>query len=478
MKKITLLVALFFFALQGNAQIANGSVAPNFTATDINGNVWTLSDILASGKTVIMDISATWCGPCWGYHNNHTLEDVYTAYGPDGSDEVVVLFIEGDGTTNGDDLLGLTAESQGNWVEGSPYPIIDSATIANLYQITYFPTIFRICPDGIVNEISTGGISTIRSGINGNCGTLTGVQNHVHALENVNGFCTANGAPVAKLKNYGENSLTAANIDLLENGTVVSSKDYVGTIARFATKSISFDEVALTPGADYTFKINSVSGGSLFSTTHDTADMGIYVAAPIENDVTVKVYTDNYPTEITWKIKNSANVVVASGGPYVGSANGGGADANTTKIHNITLPDNDCYSVQLSDAFGDGWGLGNTTHGMEFFVNDASVFFISGDDFSNTLTRTGVLTNVEALGVGENQIKKFGVYPNPTNGIFQINTESPVKLTVVDMLGKTIYQSENITSESLIDLSGFQKGVYLAKIVSENGLSTEKVILK
>src|SRR5690606_27460594 len=100
-----------------------------------------------------IDISATWCGPCWNYHSSHALADLYESYGPGGSDEVVVLFIEGDPTTSVSSIYGVNVPSdqsstQGNWTVGSPYPIIDSGAIADLYDINAFPTIFRICPDG------------------------------------------------------------------------------------------------------------------------------------------------------------------------------------------------------------------------------------------------------------------------------------------------------------------------------------------
>ena len=50
MKKITLFFALLLLSFQSNAQIAPGSVAPDFTATDINGVSHHLADYLAAGK--------------------------------------------------------------------------------------------------------------------------------------------------------------------------------------------------------------------------------------------------------------------------------------------------------------------------------------------------------------------------------------------------------------------------------------------
>ena len=47
----------------------------------------------------MMDISATWCGPCWSFHDGHALKNLYMSHGSAGSNEVGVIFVEGDGST-------------------------------------------------------------------------------------------------------------------------------------------------------------------------------------------------------------------------------------------------------------------------------------------------------------------------------------------------------------------------------------------
>lgn len=478
MKKILLLLFVCYLGVS-NAQIASGSVAPDFTAVDINGVSHKLSDYLAAGKTVIMDVSATWCGPCWNYHNTKALEDVYSAYGVEASNQVVVLFVEGDANTTLADLNGTGSSTQGNWVNGTPYPIIDSSALGALYQIAYFPTVYRICPNGIVTEIGQSSASAIRSSINSGCATtLVGVQNNVHALEVENNFCTPTGAAVAKFRNFGENTITSVNLNLKENGNVVASKTFATSTTRFVTKSLTFDSYTFDPTATYEFEIASLNGGSVFNPAFGSNNLGVNQATQVPENIVLNIYTDNFPTEMSWKIKNSVGVVVASGGPYVGIANGGGQDANTTMVQNVSLPVGFCYTVQLLDSYGDGWSGGSAPHGIEIFdTNGVSLFNIAASNFGTLLNKANVISTT-ALGIEQSTINQSVAYPNPTTGVLFFQSELPMQVVIVDVLGKIVFQKNTVSKDDSVDLSGLQRGIYLAKMENEKGKWTEKIVIK
>ncbi|MDX2281300.1 MAG: T9SS type A sorting domain-containing protein [Saprospiraceae bacterium] len=130
-------------------QLPNGSIAPDFTVTDLNGNQINLYSLLNAGKTVYIDIFASWCHICWDYKNTGALETIWETYGPSGTNEAYVIAIEGDANTNLACLFGpngCNGSTQGNWTTGTSHPIVHDATIAGLYDISYYPTVFMVCP--------------------------------------------------------------------------------------------------------------------------------------------------------------------------------------------------------------------------------------------------------------------------------------------------------------------------------------------
>lgn len=157
---LTFLVSIVFFT-SGYSQLPSGTIAPAFSVTDLDGNTHDLYSYLNNGVSVVIDVSATWCGPCWSYHNSGTLENFYNSYGPGGTGDVMVIFAEGDPSTNLECLYGpsgCVGGTQGNWVAGTPYPITHTGgpTIASLYQIAAYPTIFMISA-GNNRSYTTGG---------------------------------------------------------------------------------------------------------------------------------------------------------------------------------------------------------------------------------------------------------------------------------------------------------------------------------
>jgi len=117
------------------------------------------------------------------------------------------------------------------------------------------------------------------------------------------------------------------------------------------------------------------------------------------------------------------------------------------------------------------WGWGGYDDGY-YYVNSLTP---SPLDFTYNI---GVLYGIQppdGLGVAKiSPITSFKVYPNPGNGIFNVELESlsgNPQITVYNVLGQQVYSSKLTSVQTSINLSNQAKGVYLYKVLDENGVS-------
>ncbi|MBL4670286.1 MAG: T9SS type A sorting domain-containing protein [Flavobacteriales bacterium] len=87
-----------------------------------------------------------------------------------------------------------------------------------------------------------------------------------------------------------------------------------------------------------------------------------------------------------------------------------------------------------------------------------------------------------ATGLSEIFNPKVSIYPNPTNGISNIdisNFNGTISYSVISIDGKTIHQEQNITTSNLaIDLSNNSKGIYFLKLYDANSSKVFRIIKK
>lgn len=83
------------------------------------------------------------------------------------------------------------------------------------------------------------------------------------------------------------------------------------------------------------------------------------------------------------------------------------------------------------------------------------------------------------LGVKENELSNFSLYPNPANsGIITIKTTVPGEnqVSIVDVLGKTVLSTTILNDQ--INISNLSSGVYLVRVGKVKAVATKKLVLK
>lgn len=102
----------------------------------------------------------------------------------------------------------------------------------------------------------------------------------------------------------------------------------------------------------------------------------------------------------------------------------------------------------------------------------------------NTEPNGTIYTPSSLSSDGFDNENSFSIYPNPFNSSFNIelnNQSSATTVIVSTLLGQEVFNTtfKNVTSEITIDLNSFSNGVYLVKVIDDNGtMKTKKVIKK
>jgi hypothetical protein len=271
-KQFMLLLAMSaFMSSTVFAQLPDGSYGPDISmkklssdGTVITDTTCTIYQYTNAGTPVVMDVSAIWCGPCWSYHTSGALESLYNLYGPGATNEVMVYYVEGNSGTI-PQLNGVTTDNtnnhttQGNWVTGTPYPILPTIAPNNLnvdtyYNIGYFPTVYLICPDRVVTEIGQSTTAQLIAGARA-CPVLTTntLDAKIFSLASPSAkiYC-GTMVPKLKMQNYGTTALTSATIKLIVDGIEVSSYNWAGSLARLDVVDVTmpaYTDAAMTNGS-------------------------------------------------------------------------------------------------------------------------------------------------------------------------------------------------------------------------------------
>ncbi len=499
MRQFLLFITFLFCAISVNAQITSGDkLTGNIVAKDINGKDVDVFADLAAGKTVVIDVFATWCGPCWSFHKSGTLEAINAALGPNGTNQVRVYGIEGDERTALDliyqEASGGTAAttSLGNWTEGVEYSIINDHTFNDLLNIGYFPTLYVIRPDKTVLEMgdyrSSGEIwaKAMLPSSDKDVVFTSGITEK--------SFCSSTAfASKPTILNLGKTSISSVDSELSING-VVTPFSANTTLGVFQSADLSFGTKTFTQTT--TVKVDIVSLDGVDDEADDQSSIsGTFYKPLIEGKkMTVKFTTDYYPGETSWVLKDNANKTIATGKYNAGNEDqygGGGADANTEHVHevNITNTTNvNCLTITLTDAYGDGMTAFGSSHpipGVEFYNEKGELVkpkLVSEFNFTSAAANTPSTTKSFAsysLGSAledESFVESLDVYPSPVTDILNVNIKIKdgieYQVFVSDIMGKpvtTISQNTNF-----INVANLSAGMYFINVKTDNGLFTHK----
>lgn len=293
-----------------------------------------------------------------------------------------------------------------------------------------------------------------------------------------------------------------------EQGWVI---DFDGQIINTDTQPYRVDN--LDPQTEYTFTVKAICGGGAES------EWAIPVSFETLCDVIVvtddEPYYDDFESSddfVCWMneiVSGTDKWVVDPGYLYPNNTAffiwlGGEARLISAPL-DLTAVSNPALTFKhkqpgLSYGAGDQLKVGYRTNENDIWhiLADYDSTFTDWEEESLSLPNPSATYQIAFIGIGHNaegvyvddvmvgqgydgiidqQAVVASVSPNPTTGIVKIETNvAEADITVFDMLGKQIVCVKAYEGQADIDLSRCDQGVYMARISSETGIVTVKLV--
>ncbi len=275
---------------------------------------------------------------------------------------------------------------------------------------------------------------------------------------------------------------------------VVENEDLTGVSITWTNPANDLNGTPLTDFTVYVyrneelvFQSEGVKGGTRMEITDTDLEQGHYIYSVIAGNE----YGFNEKDNKTLLVGSKCDIVFEladEGGNGWKGASISVTDEKGDRIAVITMEEGSTKTVVmplLSENLNFYWNHG-WFHTDEQYDTDYECSFVikNGDD--EILYTSGELSDglfLEYNNTCEDAVEEIEsannihLYPNPTNGIVNIESEGQMTISVINMLGQKILEM-NATDNVTIDLSGNGSGIYMVRIETADGTMTEKVSIR
>ena len=285
--------------------------------------------------------------------------------------------------------------------------------------------------------------------------------------------------PVIKIRNSGKDDLTSLTIQYGMKGGSVQTKQWTGNLKFMEEEEVTLGEM-INDGTKTIFEV-SVSAPNGNTDMHNDNDFmaSAFEDVPVyKNSFLVRLKTNNYGAQNSWKIENGQGEVIYSKDNFT---------SNSLNADTVILG-NGCYTFTLEDTGGDGldfwyWDNVGQPDGSGFinfmYYDTISVFKTFHKDFGSRIVHSFRVEN--ATSITEQNLGQFEVFPSLTDGYVYIQsptTSLDKSLQLFDIKGQLLmekqWQSEN--SEKRIDMTPFSDGIYFIKLRTASAYQIEKIV--
>ena len=271
--------------------------------------------------------------------------------------------------------------------------------------------------------------------------------------------CSTDARVNTTVTNIGSDPITSLTLQYsVANGTPMTY-DWTGNIASLANETIELPTLTINTNTNQVVKVKVVNANGQAFESNEVSLTIKKVVAEGTSTMTLKIKTDSYANETSYKLFGPNNQVVQQSSSFTNS---------TVHEFPINLTETGCYRLQVKDSYGDGISGGYI---RVFDANNNQIINITGTSFSSEVN---AMIYVGTVDVNDMTMENTFIFPNPTTDNININSESDIQMVEIYNLQGQRVAVENGNVRTL-NVSNLSNGMYLLKVTTEKGVSSYKI---
>jgi hypothetical protein len=272
-------------------------------------------------------------------------------------------------------------------------------------------------------------------------------------------------SPKIRLRNNGVQVLSNVSVEYSYNNIAQETINWTGSLATGAQVLVELAPFQIQDGVN-SIDLDFLNPNGM--TDENPSNNGNLYTFQVENGVAgighieVRLVTDQYAEETSWKIRDSNGTLIAQSGPLNNSQ---------LNVKTVSVPLDACYDFTISDTYGDGicCEYGNGSYTLKDFYGAT---LATGSEFEFSESHIISITD-SYLGIPPPPIPElaFQVGPNPTfeNLNVYFNRDSiTTSIRIYDVLGRVELEEYFLNQGAIsVNVAHLNYGLYFVEFTGE-----------
>jgi len=275
---------------------------------------------------------------------------------------------------------------------------------------------------------------------------------------------------LVKWNNTGNGKIT-----ITETSTFTCVGTKIMNVVIHPLPMVSFSPATITIPEGTSTKLSPVTNGTSFSwsptTGLDNPTIKNPTAKPMTNQFYNLTVTNSYGCQATDSVKIflSKNIKADFG-------HQNNPDLTTVRFSDKSAPSGIIAQWHWDFGDGDTSNLQSPVHKFSYpRVVTVKLMVISMAGYKDSITKT--FHTAAPNDISEQTKPTIKIYPNPSNGVFTVESDKPVNIEIFDLHGQILISTTKIQNQQ-INISVFSKGIYLMRITDGISVKTERIIIR